>query len=132
MVVGWGAVGAAGMRSECTIHVLLSWRVLARWRGGGDVGDRKWWKLEVPGESACAGFEMQIWFMFMKQQHGAAEARRAHNPEVPRSKRGVAILFRTFSFVYIEPLLLGSPGSSVWRPNPHCAKASGQWRGLHE
>ena len=27
------------------------------------------------------------------QQHGAAEARRAHNPEVPRSKRGVAIYF---------------------------------------
>ena len=27
------------------------------------------------------------------QQHGAAEARRAHNPEGPRSKRGVAICF---------------------------------------
>jgi hypothetical protein len=32
------------------------------------------------------------------KQHGAAEARRAHNPEVPRSKRGVAktILFSFF------------------------------------
>ena len=32
------------------------------------------------------------------QQHGAAEARRAHNPEVPRSKRGVAIFFFFFLF----------------------------------
>ena len=27
------------------------------------------------------------------KQHGAAEARRAHNPEDPRSKRGVANIF---------------------------------------
>ena len=32
------------------------------------------------------------------QQHGAAEARRAHNPEVPRSKRGVAIIYVFFIF----------------------------------
>ena len=28
---------------------------------------------------------------YHQKQHGAAEARRAHNPEGPRSKRGVAI-----------------------------------------
>ena len=38
------------------------------------------------------------------KQHGAAEARRAHNPEGPRSKRGVAtcvrFLFVTFFFFF--------------------------------
>jgi hypothetical protein len=41
----------------------------------------------------------------MAKQHGAAEARRAHNPEVPRSKRGVAIFFSCGS--------LGSTGTAM-------------------
>ena len=35
-------------------------------------------------------------FKHQTKQHGAAEARRAHNPEVPRSKRGVASFFSLF------------------------------------
>ena len=37
--------------------------------------------------------------LYRPQQHGAAEARRAHNPEVPRSKRGIAIIFFRITYV---------------------------------
>jgi glycosyltransferase involved in cell wall biosynthesis len=45
--------------------------------------------------------EMQKLESLNPQQHGAAEARRAHNPEVPGSKPGAAIFSFCFGHHYL-------------------------------
>ena len=52
----------------------------------------------------------------MSKQHGAAEARRAHNPEDARSKRAVAIILH---FLRNANLAAGSPKADPAAANPN-------------
>ena len=73
-----------------------------------------------------------IKFPSLKQLRGAAEARRAHNPEVTRSKRVAAnflhlffpLLFLLLSWDFLSFVLLSFPQSHIWiqlvhQPNLH-------------